>query len=137
MDSNISPAIIAFLGVIIGVLLQYFTSKWRADEDRAEDFKFKLKELRINAAQTAYKYIYQVYRTYARNLENTSRADKLAKEARDWLDGQILILGEDIHKAVFTYLNAAGDRDRLTYNLMNEAQKKLKSVLKKDFINKI
>ena len=130
MDNSISSAVIAFLGVIIGVLLQYFTSKWRSIEDRKEDFKIKLMELRINAAQTAYKYIFQVHRAYARNIKDTSRADKLTREARDWLDGQILILGEDIHKAVFTYFNSASFKDSEKYKLMEEAQKKLKEVIK-------
>ena len=96
-----------------------------------KQFQLKLFERKIDAAQKAYMYVYQVHRAYARNLKDTTRADKFAKEARDWLDGQILILGEDIHKAVFTYFNAAPDRDSKAYDLMEEAQSKLKAVIKK------
>ena len=137
MNNDTLSALIAILGVIVGVFLQYFTSKWRAEEDREKNFKFRLMELRINAAQTAYKYIFQIYRAYQRNREDTSRADKLAKEARDWLDGQILILGDDIHKAVFTYFNTAKDINSKTFDLMDDAQKKLKKVLNKIFIDKL
>lgn len=124
---------LAFITIFASAIMNYYSSKSRAKEDREEAFKFKIMEMRIETAQKAYQYLFRVYRAYEINQKDPSTI-KLTIEARDWLDGQALILGDDIYQAVFSFFNAATLNNTKKYEIFEDAQKKLKSVLKKSFI---
>lgn len=139
-------------GIIVGALvplitlyLNHFLSRQRASEERKESFRLKVYELRIQAAQTAYQYIFKIYRARQKQLMvnkepkmrtinfNEKSATDIAIEARDWLDGQAIMLGKKIYEAVYTYFNSVGDKGE--YEAMDKAQKALESVIKKELIN--
>lgn len=138
-------------GIIVGALVplitlyfNHFLSKQRASEERKESFKLKVYELRIQAAQIAYQYIFKIYRAQQTQLMASGQLQmrktdfdeksvtRLAKEARDWLDGQALILGKEVYKAVFFYFNCIGDSGQ--YQAMEKAQKILEAIVKEELI---
>jgi hypothetical protein len=119
---------LTLLGSLINLVANYYSTKLRAREDREEDFKIKLTQLRLDASQRAYQYIFQIHRALSRG----SLDQALADEARSWLDGQVIILGDDIYTAVFSYINHTSTNTTASEraNAMDLAVKKLKSVLK-------
>lgn len=119
---------LTLIGSLINLIANYYSTKLRAREDREENFKIKLTQLRLDASQRAYQYIYQIHRALSRgSLDQT-----LADEARNWLDGQVIILGDDIYTAVFSYINHASTNTTVLERtrVMDIAIEKLKSVLK-------
>jgi len=125
-------AMLTLLGSVVTLVGNYIALKLRANEDRKENFKIKLAELKLQAAQKAYQYIFKIHRASRRSQLSQNIAD----EARDWLDGQAIILGDEIYTAVFTYFNNV-----LTNNTpfqqakaMDQATIKLKSVLKNPLV---
>jgi hypothetical protein len=115
-------------GSLINLIANYYSTKFRAKEDREENFKINLTQLRLDASQRAYQYIYQIHRARSRG----SIDQNLVDEARNWLDGQVTILGDDVYTAVFSYFNHASTNTTVSdrANAMDIAVKKLKSVLK-------
>lgn len=145
LNSEISFFLGAIFTLITSFILNYYIhwlNRKRDAEERKESFKLKLYELKIQAAQTAYQYIYKVYRASSRanSMQGAIALDdpiwkelrNLTKEARDWLDGQVLILEEKVYKKVFYYFNSVGDEKQ--YEIMEDAKKALKATLRKDFV---
>lgn len=113
-------------------LLIHFLSKSREKEGRKESFKLKLYELRLQAAQTAYQYVLRVYRAY-RIPSRGVDSKQLNIEARDWLDGQALILGEKVYETVIFYFFAMDNpnlSDEEHAKELVKAEEALKSILK-------
>jgi len=142
MQNQINPYLIsAFVGWFLGFItnfastvMNYYSSKSRAREDRDETFKLKIIEMRIVAAQKAYQYLFKVYRACEINSKDPLTV-KLSNEARDWLDGQALILGDDIYQAVFYSFNSLTLQVSKRYEIFEDAKKKLKSILKKPYLS--
>lgn len=133
---------ISFIFSSIGFLINHWLTRKRTKEERLESFRLKVYELRIQAAQTAYKYIFKIYRSTQRTTqagnfivvnEPVVDTSQLLLEARDWLDGQALILGEKVYQAVLFYFNSA--RSEGEYKTMNAALKTLKNIIKEDLVN--
>lgn len=159
-QSGITTSIVKFFnqvttsGVIVGALIPLITlyinhllSRHRAKEDRTEDFKLRLYELTIQAAQTANQYIFRLSKEQG-ILEGLMKhldihtpevkkqqdiVDNLTREASDWIDGQVLILGETVNRKFYGYLNYLDSK--YEKELREDIQKVLKNLIKKDFIN--
>lgn len=137
-------AILTLSSSLIIQLFVYFLSRKSTKEDRKENFKLELYKLRIDAAQKANQYIFKVYRARAQLVRSQNRTGLIQpnsaenielteteKEARDWLDGQALILGKTFMD-VLVYLNMPifeSDAEELS-----KAQKSLRALIKKEFI---
>ncbi len=141
-----SGIIVGSLVPLITLYLNHFLSRQRASKERKESFRLKVYELRIQAAQTAYQYIFKLYRASQATVKmvgkvgsmtivNKSKVDiyDLQQEARDWLDGQALILGDKIYQAVFFYFNSVGEQGE--YKAMEKAQKALRGIIKEDLVD--
>lgn len=141
--------IVGFLGSILTLFVNHLLSRQRSKEDRIEAFKLRLYELTIQAAQTANQYIFRLYKEQSifeglKNLDSLDMhtpeiknqqdiIDNLTQEASNWMDGQVLILGETANRKFYGFLNALGSR--YEKELMEDIQEVLKNLIKKDFIN--
>ena len=137
-----SGIIVGSLVPLITLYFNHFLSRQRTSEERKASFRLKVYELRIQAAQTAYQYAFKLYRAGSRTTKigqllvvNKPKVDisDLQQEARDWLDGQALILGDKIYQAVFFYFNSVGEQGQ--YKAMEKAQKVLRGVIKEDLVD--
>ncbi|MBI2334260.1 hypothetical protein HYU96_00470 [Candidatus Daviesbacteria bacterium] len=138
--------IVGFLGSILTLFANHILSRQRDREDREEAFKLKLYELRIQAAQTANQYIFRIYKEQGileglkahltvHEPEFKKQDDiinDLIQEASNWIDGQVLILGQTINRKFYAYLN--GYDSKYEKELREDVQKTLTKLIKKDFI---
>jgi len=125
----VGAGITLVVGIITNLLTQWFTHHLMRQRSR-EDFKLKLLELKIGAAQQANQYVYRIYREYTID-SSSEKLIKLGKETRDWLDGQAILLGDDAYRAVFGFINivfASGSTKSLIAEAMNLALSELRIV---------
>ena len=117
---------------IINLGLNYITNLWQSDRNRKKEYEKDLNRLRLDAAQKAHQYIFRLHRAHAEDPQGR-RFRYMNKEARDWLDGQAIILGEEIYKAVYFYFNQVMVNNVVSEvaKSMKDAENKLRTVLKK------
>ena len=145
--------LVFFLGAFANLILIFGTQLLihnlnikRDEKNRLEMFKLKVFELRLNAAQTANQYLLRVNRQSARyghsekfrlvDAKFQTELEKLGLEAREWLDGQALILGDEIYQKVFYYLNVVGKDKKEELAALIAAQNSLARILKNNPLGK-
>lgn len=132
MLSYIAGVISTILIFLISQLIIYKFGRKAAEDDRRRDFDLKLYGLKIEAAQKAYQYVVRVYRAY-KIPGLSSDPKKVNLEARDWFDGQALLLGEKVYESLIHYLFSLESpdlKDEEHAKALVKAQNAIKSILK-------
>ncbi len=124
-------AVLALAGSLINFAANFIAARVNAKKDQKINFESKVSQLRLDAAQTAYQYIYKIHRSSSRKVLTQNLAD----DARDWLDGEAIILGDDIYTSVFAYFNhvSTGSAQSEQNKAMQRAIDNLKLVIKEPF----
>lgn len=129
-----------YIGLIVGVVIALFVqilvhllAASREEKNREEIFKLKIFELKLEAAQTAYKLIYRVSRGERDNVfQRGPDLDTAITDTRDWIEGQRLILGNRIYEDIIEYLKLAEEEDPDAVEAFENAKHSLEKVVKKE-----
>ncbi len=139
-----SGLLVGALIPLITTLLNHLLSRNKSAEDRKEDFKLKLYEFKIKAAQIAHQHLFKIYRARSTlvsvsggtggirtssGLVEAQLVRRLEKEAREWLDGERFILGEEIYGEMIKFINGPVPGENPVGDI-NAVQKVLNQVLK-------
>jgi 7-keto-8-aminopelargonate synthetase-like enzyme len=125
---------ITFIATVIANYLNLRHSHQLSKQRTIEAFKLKLLELKIGAAQKSFQYLYKLHREFSINGKS-SKCTQLSMEARDWLDGEALLLGQDAYQAVLGYINILCDEksdNEMELGALDFAENRLRDILTKD-----
>ena len=92
-------ALIGFLGVIIGVAIQEFR-RWKERQEFYHSMVFKE---RLERHQKAFEWCHKLNRVL--NSDNATKINNIAKEFREWWDGNCFYLDEKSRKLIIPLIN--------------------------------